>query len=130
MVLPSFLLSLITNSGVKASNDVRWERFPQIDIGGDMALFQNRINLAVDWYQKDANDKYFYNIPAQTTTGYAYYSGNYVNVRNRGLEISVNTKNLGQRSKFQWNTDFNISFNSNYGFHFWATMVSANAYYR
>jgi TonB-linked SusC/RagA family outer membrane protein len=103
-----------SNSGVKASNDVRWERFPQIDIGGDMALFQNRINLAVDWYQKDANDKYFYNIPAQTTTGYAYYSGNYVNVRNRGLEISVNTKNLGQRSKFQWNTDFNISFNSNY----------------
>ena len=102
------------NAGVSASNSVRWERYPQIDFGGDMTLFQNRINLTVDWYQKDANDKYFYSIPAQTTTGYAYYSGNYVNVRNRGLEISVNTHNFGQRSQFQWNTNFNISFNSNY----------------
>lgn len=104
----------IFNAGVSASNSVRWEKYPQIDLGGDMTLFENRINLTIDWYQKDAIDKYFYNIPAQVTTGYAYYSGNYVNIRNRGLEIGINTRNFGQSSRFQWNTSFNISFNKNY----------------
>ena len=102
------------NYGVSASTSVRWEKFPQVDFGGDMELFNSRVNLTVDWYQKDANDKYFYNIPAQVTTGYEYYSGNFVNVRNRGLEIGLSTHNFGARSKFQWNTNFNISFNKNY----------------
>jgi TonB-dependent starch-binding outer membrane protein SusC len=102
------------NAGVSSSDNVRWEKFPQIDIGADIELFNNRVTMVVDWYQKDANDKYFWNIPAQITSGYAYYSGNYVNVRNRGLEIGLNTKNLPSQSKFQWNTNFNISFNDNY----------------
>lgn len=106
--------SYIYNNGVSSSDNVRWEKFPQIDIGADIELFNNRVGLVVDWYQKDANDKYFWNIPAQVTSGFAYYSGNYVNVRNRGLEIGLNTRNLPSQSKFQWNTNFNISFNDNY----------------
>jgi len=102
------------NAGVSSSDNVRWEKYPQIDIGADIELLNSRISLTLDWYQKDARDKYFYNIPAQVTTGYAYYSGNYVDVRNRGFEISVNTRNMAPRSAFQWNTNFNISFNENY----------------
>ena len=99
------------NSGVAASNNVRWEKFPQTDLAADMEFFNSRINLSVDLYRKDAKDKYFYNIPAQSTSGYLYYSGNYVNVRNEGLEIGLNTRNLSRKSAFQWNTNFNISFN-------------------
>ncbi|HEX6430216.1 MAG TPA: TonB-dependent receptor, partial [Niastella sp.] len=106
--------SEIYNTGFSSSDNVRWEKFPQVDIGADIELFNNRATLVVDWYQKDANDKYFWNIPAQVSTGYAYYSGNYVNVRNRGLEIGLNTRNMPGQSKFQWNTNFNISFNDNY----------------
>jgi TonB-linked SusC/RagA family outer membrane protein len=104
----------IYNTGFSSSDNVRWEKFPQVDIGADIELFNNRVGLVVDWYQKDANDKYFWNIPAQVSTGYAYYSGNYVNVRNRGLEIGLNSRNMPSQSKFQWNTNFNISFNNNY----------------
>ena len=106
--------SWIYNYGVSSSNNVRWEKYPQLDIGADIELFNSRVGVVVDAYQKDANDKYFYNIPAQVSTGYAYYSGNYVNVRNRGLEIAINSRNLSPKSKFQWNTNFNISFNDNY----------------
>jgi len=104
----------IYNTGVAASTSVRWERYPQVDVGGDIELFGSRINLTVDAYRKDANDKYFYNIPAQVTTGYQYYAGNFVNVRNEGLEFGLSTRNLSPSSKFQWNTTFNISFNRNY----------------
>jgi TonB-linked SusC/RagA family outer membrane protein len=102
------------NSGVAASTSVRWEKVPQTDFGADIELFGSRINLAVDVYRKDAKDKYFYNIPAQITTGYSYYSGNFVDVRNDGLEIGLSTRNLPSSSKLQWNTTFNISFNRNY----------------
>ncbi len=114
VISPYPYYNYIFNAGVNASNNVRWEKFPQVDVGADIELFNGRINAAIDWYQKDANDKYFYNIPAQVTTGYAYYSGNYVDVRNQGLEIAVNTRNFSSASKFQWNTNFNISFNKNY----------------
>jgi TonB-linked SusC/RagA family outer membrane protein len=104
----------IYNNGVNSSNSVRWEKFPQVDLAADMEFFQSRINLSVDLYQKDAKDKYFYNIPAQATSGYQYYAGNFVNIRNQGLEISLATRNLGPKSAFQWNTTFNVSFNKNF----------------
>ncbi|MFT4203376.1 MAG: SusC/RagA family TonB-linked outer membrane protein [Chitinophagaceae bacterium] len=100
-----------TSTSYKSSSDVRWERYPQLDLGVDWNMFDNRVNFVVDWYQKDAKDKYLWAIPAESTTGYAYYSGNYANIRNRGLEVSINTTNMGPKSAFQWNTSFNISFN-------------------
>lgn len=99
------------NYGYKSSNSVRWEKYPQTDIGADWSMFNNRISFVVDWYRKDAIDKYLWSIPASTTTGYSYFSGNYANIRNQGLEIAVNTQNFGPKSSFQWNTSFNISFN-------------------
>ncbi|HLZ89154.1 MAG TPA: SusC/RagA family TonB-linked outer membrane protein [Puia sp.] len=102
------------NVGVNSSKSVRWEKFPQWDVAADMEFFNSRINLSVDLYQKDALDKYFYNIPAQVTTGYDFYSGNFVNVRNQGIEIALATRNLSPKSAFQWNTTFNIAFNRNF----------------
>ena len=114
VISPFPYANYIYGTGVNASNSVRWEKYPQIDIGGDAEFFNSRINVTVDWYQKDTKDKYFYSIPAQATSGYQYYSGNYVNIRNQGLEIAVSTRNLGPKSAFQWNTNFNVSFNKNW----------------
>jgi TonB-linked SusC/RagA family outer membrane protein len=103
-----------SNSGVNSSTSVRWEKYPQVDVGTDIEFFKGRIGFVFDWYRKDAIDKYFWNVDAQPTTGYAFYSGNFVNVRNTGLEFAFNSRNFSSKSKFQWNTSFNISFNKNY----------------
>lgn len=102
------------NYGIKSSSSVRWERYPQVDLGVEMNLFHDRVNIAVDWYQKDAKDKYLWAVPAEATTGYSYYSGNLADVRNMGLEVGISTRNLSPQSAFQWNTSFNISFNKNW----------------
>ncbi|SDS13091.1 TonB-linked outer membrane protein, SusC/RagA family [Mucilaginibacter mallensis] len=102
------------NTGVKASSTVRWERDPQTDVGADIELFDNRVSFTVDWYQKDADNIFFSDIPAQVYSGYEYYSGNYVNVRNRGLEFATNINVLGNKSAFKWNFNFNISYNNNF----------------
>ncbi|EHQ26541.1 SusC/RagA family TonB-linked outer membrane protein [Mucilaginibacter paludis] len=101
------------NYGTKASSTVRWERDPQLDFGADLELFNGRVNLTVDWYRKDSKDVFFYNVPAQATSGYQYQSGNYVDLRNQGLEFATNFNVLGPKSPFQWNFNFNISFNKN-----------------
>ena len=99
------------SSSYKSSSEVRWEKYPQLDLGIDWSMFNNRINFVLDWYQKDAIDKYLWAVPAESTTGYAYYSGNYANVRNQGLELAINSTNMSPKAAFQWNTNFNISFN-------------------
>lgn len=113
-VSPFDYADYFSTAATKSSSTVRWTKFPQVDIGGDASFLKDRINLTVDWYQRDANDQYLFQVPADPTTGYAYYAGNYANVRNRGLEITLVTRNLGASSKVQWNTSFNISFNKNW----------------
>jgi hypothetical protein len=78
-----------------------------------MELFNSRVNITVDWYQKDAKDVFFYNVPAQATSGYQYYSGNYVDIRNHGLEFAANINVMGPKSPFKWNFNFNVSINQN-----------------
>lgn len=107
----------VSNS-YKSSNSVRWEKYPQWDWGMDLDMFDSRISLQVDWYQKDAKDKYLWAIPATSTSGYGYYSGNYADIRNTGWEFTLNTQNLSPKSKLQWSTNFNISFN-----HGWITKL-------
>ena len=102
------------NSGVSSSTDVRWEKVIQPDLGMDIELFHSRLAITADVYEKNTKDKYFYNIPAQATSGYQYFAGNYVDVTNRGLELSFNSTNLSPKSAFQWTTNFNISFNKNF----------------
>lgn len=102
------------SQGISASNSVRWEKYIQPDFGVDISMFNDRIGITADWYRKDAKDKYFYQVPAQTTTGYRFYAGNFADVRNEGIELVINTHNLNPRAAFQWNTNFNISFNKNY----------------
>ncbi|HWK04870.1 MAG TPA: SusC/RagA family TonB-linked outer membrane protein [Puia sp.] len=100
-----------SNYGAQSSNSVHWEKYPQLDLGADWSMFNSRLNFVVDYYQKDSKGKYLWLIPAETTTGYQYYSGNYADLTNRGVEVAVNANVLGPKSPFQWNTSFNIAFN-------------------
>ena len=111
VVTPFPYYNSYSSNSYQSSSSVRWEKYPQLDIGADWSMFNNRISFVVDWYRKDAIDKYLWAVPAGSTTGYAYFSGNYANIRNQGLEMAVNTTNFGPKSAFQWNTSFNISFN-------------------
>ncbi|WP_207531737.1 SusC/RagA family TonB-linked outer membrane protein [Desertivirga arenae] len=96
-----------------ADSNLGWERSPQLNIGTDIGLFNNRISLTGDWYVRDSKEKIF-DVPVPVTTGYTSVRNNFVSVRNTGFEVAINTRNLSQNSKLQWTTNFNIAYNKNY----------------
>jgi TonB-linked SusC/RagA family outer membrane protein len=90
--------------------NLKWETTAQVNLGVDLALFKSRISVTADWYQKKTKDL-LYNVSLPITSGFSTSLQNIGKVKNEGLEFSLNTVNLD--GAFKWNTNFNISFNSN-----------------
>ncbi len=108
----SFNNNVPTNAMVTDSfgnPDLTWETTEQFDAGIDIKLFDSRVALSVDWYNKVTRDLLLNaNIPY--SSGYTSVYKNVGKVRNRGLEVSLSTLNINHPD-FKWTTDFNISLN-------------------
>ncbi|MEO0898583.1 MAG: TonB-dependent receptor [Bacteroidota bacterium] len=94
-----------------ANPDVRWESSFQTNFGLNLSLFNNRIELVVDHYNKIANGML---LPALLPASAGGLNPPFVNVgevQNRGWEFSLNTVNT--KGEFLWRTSANLSFNRN-----------------
>lgn len=93
------------------NEDLRWESTEQVDIGYDLSLFKDRINLTVDLYRKNTKDLLL-DAVVPYSTGYSTIFKNIGRIRNEGIEVSLSTVNYRNKS-FEWSSDFNIAFNRN-----------------
>jgi TonB-dependent starch-binding outer membrane protein SusC len=87
--------------------DLKWEVTNQFDIGLEVGLFQNRVELTADAYYKRTNDLLLA-APIPWSTGLSTVTQNIGSVENRGLEFSLNSYNI-QKPDFSWTTNFNWS---------------------
>lgn len=86
-----------------------WEKTKTYNVAVDASLFNSRVNLSVDWYNNQSDNLLIKNkIPS--STGYSEQFQNLGSIRNRGVEIVLNTVNIATRD-FTWTMDFNIAFN-------------------
>ncbi len=90
--------------------DMTWEKVQQYNIGLDLALFNNRVNITAEFYQSKSTGLLF-NVPVPTITGFSSQYQNIGSMQNKGMEYSLTTKNMV--GTFSWSSDFNISFNKN-----------------
>lgn len=93
------------------NGSLRWETTKQVNIGYDLSLFKQRINLTVDLYRKVTHDLLLQAL-LPYTTGLSNAYKNVGKMQNEGLEISLNTINV-KNKVFSWSSNFNISFNRN-----------------
>jgi len=93
-----------------ANSDLGWETTKQLDIGVDLGLFRNRLNIAYDYYTKKTTNL-LYNVAVPQESGFTNFNGNIGELKFWGHEFTVSSKNF--TGSFKWNTDFNISFNDN-----------------
>lgn len=94
-----------------ANPNLKWEKTRQFNIGADIGLFANRVNIELNYYDKYTTDALL-QLPVAGITGFSTYTKNAGEVSNRGIEFSINTSNVRQKD-FTWNTSFNISSNRN-----------------
>ena len=92
--------------------DIQWERNNQFDAGFDLSLFNGRLNVTADYYDK-LTTGLLGPAPLSVISGVGNsYTTNIGQVRNRGVEFAVNST-LIDRGGFRWNVDFNIATNQN-----------------
>lgn len=97
--------------GSTGNDDLKWETTTQFDLGVDLGLFKNRVNIVFDVYKKITDDMLFdLPLPNSTTTGNAFV--NYGSVENTGVELEIATRNF-QTKNFTWDTRFTIASNKN-----------------
>ncbi|MDQ0108653.1 TonB-linked outer membrane protein, SusC/RagA family [Chitinophaga terrae (ex Kim and Jung 2007)] len=90
--------------------DLRWEKSTQANVGVDIGLFEDRLSIVADLYNKKTKDLLFVkNLPL--SSGYTSITGNFASIRNKGVEIAANARLL--TGKLKWNMNVNFSVNRN-----------------
>lgn len=88
-----------------------WEQSKSVDVGVDIGLFNNRLNITADYYNKVSSGMLF-GVPVPTFTGFEQTLRNLGKLRNKGIELNIESRNIDRRD-FVWTTNFNISSNTN-----------------
>ena len=98
----------ITNPAV---TDLRWERTSTKNFGVDLAVLNNRVNLSLDFYDKETTDLI---APRKSdpTLGTSFLVANDSNISNKGIEVALNTTNI-QSDNFTWSTFLTFRHNKN-----------------
>ncbi|MEA1786167.1 TonB-dependent receptor [Arenibacter sp. GZD96] len=90
--------------------ELTWEKSTQTNVGLELGLFNNRIFMVADYYNTNTEDLLL-NVSVSSVSGFNTVLQNLGEVRNRGFELSLRTRNFV--GAFKWNTDFNFSTNDN-----------------
>ena len=90
--------------------DLKWERTTQSNLGIDLGVLNNRVNLSAEVYRSITKDMLL-NVPIPDISGFGTQLTNIGKMKNEGIELNLNTKNL--IGAFRWSTDFNFSHNNN-----------------
>lgn len=103
-----------------SSAHLRWEKTYQSNIGLDVSMLNNKVNLTVEYFNKQSKDLLFQKqLPGFMGGGpsNAGHGGHvWVNqgqIDNRGVEFAVTVYPLNDLSPIQWETSFNASYVKN-----------------
>ncbi len=91
------------------SPDLTWEKTTSLNVGLDAAFFKNRIETTVEMYFSGTQGLLL-NVRVPAHTGYTSVFKNLGSTANRGVEVSVRSRNI-LRKNFSWSTTVCISRN-------------------
>ncbi|GAB6008845.1 SusC/RagA family TonB-linked outer membrane protein [Dysgonomonas reticulitermitis] len=92
------------------NDELKWEKNAVTNIGLDLS-FIDRINVTLDYYNRNTKDL-LYRVPVSQTTGFSDAWTNIALINNKGFELDIKSQNI-QRSGFAWSSSFNLAYNKN-----------------
>jgi TonB-linked SusC/RagA family outer membrane protein len=96
-------------SGKIGNDRLKWETTKTWDVGLNISLFNQRLDLEVDYYDKKTMDLLMRS-KMPPSSGYSTAMKNIGSVQNRGWEFTVNAV-IAHNKNFMFSSNFNISFN-------------------
>ncbi len=90
-----------------ATPELKWETNLNLNVGVDIAAFENRVALSVEYFNRQSKDLLF-TMPMAISTGYSGYDANIGSLRNTGVDIDLRTIPI-RNDNFRWNLDVNLS---------------------
>jgi TonB-linked SusC/RagA family outer membrane protein len=91
-----------------ANSALKWEKSRQVDIGMDLSLFNNKVVVTAEYYNKLTNDMLLpVSIPA--VSGFTTSLDNIGKVENKGVELAIDYR--AKVNKLNIRNSFNIAFN-------------------
>lgn len=93
-----------------ANSDLGWEQSQQTDIGLDFAMFDNKLILTAEYYNRLTNDMLL-SVELPAASGFTTALGNVGKVKNTGVELSLDFRT--KISKVNLRTNLNLTFNRN-----------------
>ena len=89
------------------STSFTWEKVATTDIGLDLNMFGNRMNVVFDWYQRDTKGMLAPGMQLPAVVGASSPFQNTADMRTRGWELAVNWRD--RIGKFNYRAGFNLS---------------------
>ena len=89
--------------------DLTWEKTRMYNAALEAAFAKNRVRLTVETYHSITTDLLIY-LKTIHTTGYGSRLTNIGRTSNKGIEFTLNTRNI-EKKNFGWTTTFTISHN-------------------
>ena len=102
-----------TLDGLKI-DDLRWEKTTSLNLGFNLGLLNDKIEVDFDYYHKVTKDLLMSSVAISSVSGYGSLS--YMNVgqmNNDGWELNVSAKKLITIGKFSMDMSLNVAQNSN-----------------
>lgn len=94
-----------------ANDKIIWEKTRTWNIGFDTDLWNSRLSVSFDYYDKKTTDL-IGTMMLNPTSGWLSTTGNLGALSNKGFEITVNSLNM-ERGDFNWHTTLTLSHNVN-----------------
>lgn len=98
-------ITYISTPGL-VSNSFTWETVETLDIGFDASMFNSRLQVTFDWYQRTTRDMLIAGIQLPAVVGTSAPMRNVADMRTRGWEIAVNWRD--QIGDWKYNVGFNL----------------------
>lgn len=91
--------------------DLEWEKTSQFDVGFNLAMFDQRVSVELDYYYKLTSDLLLER-PVPHSTGFASVYDNIGEVSNQGIDFLITTQNVKTKD-YSWESTVNLNFNKN-----------------
>lgn len=93
---------------VLPNEDLKWEQSKTFDVGVDVGLFDQRVDVIFDYFNRRTDDL-ITQLPMPLSSGFDVITTNYGSLNNRGIEVEVKVQVMPKRSELQWELGFNAS---------------------